>query len=156
MPDTTDEPAEPLQPVSATVPSTRQRFFLRYLMFILIDLVVLNLLAEYWDKVELTSFTVSLFAAILLQVLLKLTMQLEHQVAGYFKKKSGHSAKVMRVLATWSVLLVSKLIMLAAIDLLFGDALMFHGPHHILVFIIVVVAILVAEELVARFVRWIR
>ena len=138
------------------VPSSRQHFFLRYFMFILIDVVVLTLLAEYWDKVELSSFTVSLFAAILLQVLLKLTLRLEHHVAGYFKKKPGHSAKVMRVLATWTVLLVSKLIMLKAIDLIFGERLMFHGPRHILVFIFVVVAILVAEELIARFVRWIR
>ena len=144
------------QPVSATVPSTRQRLFLRYFMFILIDIVVLNLLAEYWDKVELHSFTVSLFAAILLQLLLKLTLRLEHHVADYFKQKEGHTARVMRVLATWTVLLTSKLIMLKAIDLIFGERLRFHGPRHILVFIIVVVAILVAEELVARFVRWIR
>jgi len=147
---------EPMRPVSATIPSTRQRLFLRYFMFILIDLVVLNLLAEHWDKVQLQSFTVSLFAAILLQVLLKLTLKLEHHVAGYFKKKSGHSAKAMRLLTTWTILLVSKLIMLKAIDWIFGDKLMFHGPRHILVFIIVVVAILAAEELVARFVRWIR
>ena len=138
------------------VPTSRQHFFLRYFMFILIDVVVLNLLAEHWDKVEIDSFTVSLLAAFLMQVLLKLTLQLEHRVAGHFKKKPGHSAKVMRVLATWAILLISKLIILKIIDLLFGDALMFHGPHHILVFIIVVVAILVAEELVARFVRWIR
>lgn len=151
-----NNPAESTGPVSAMVPSSRQHFFLRYFMLILIDVVVLNLLAEYWDKVELSSFTVSLFAAILLQVLLKLTLRLEHNVAGYFKKKPGHSAKVMRVLATWTVLLVSKLIMLKAIDLIFGERLMFHGPRHILVFIIVVVAILVAEEVVARFVRWIR
>ena len=152
----TSTPDEPVGPVSATAPSSRQRFFLRYFMFVLIDVVVLNLLAEYWDKVELSSFTVSLFAAILLQVLLKLTLQLEHQVAGYFTKKSGHAAKLMRVLATWTILLVSKLVMLKAIDLIFGERLMFHGPRHILVFIVVVLAILLAEELVARFVRWIR
>lgn len=150
------EPAEPVGPISATEPSTRQRFFLRYFMFVLIDIVVLNLIAEHWDKVYVSTFTVSLFAAILLQVLLKLTLELEHKVAGYFKQKSGHSAKVMRVLSTWTVLLVSKLIMLKAIDLIFGERLMFHGPRHILVFIAVVVAILAAEELVARFVRWIR
>lgn len=149
-------PQETMQPVSATVPSTRQRLFLRYFMFILIDVVVLNLLAEYWDKVEIQSFTISLLAAVLLQLLLKLTLRLEHHVAGYFKKKSGYSAKGMRVLATWTVLLVSKLVMLKMIDLLFGDRVAFHGPRHILVFIVVVVVILLAEELVARFVRWIR
>ena len=152
----TNSSNDTMQPVSATVPSTRQRLFLRYFMFILIDVVVLNLLAEYWDKVEVQTFTISLLAAILLQLLLKLTLRLEHYVAGHFKGMSGYSAKVMRVLATWTVLLVSKLIMLKLIDLLFGDRIVFHGPRHILVFIAVVVVILLAEELVARFVRWIR
>ncbi len=45
-------------------PSTGQRLFLRYFTAILVDLVVLNLLAEYWETVVLDSFTISLFAAV--------------------------------------------------------------------------------------------
>ena len=145
-----------LQPVSAQMPSSRQRLFLRYFMFTLIDLVVLNLFAEHWSKVEITSFSVSLLAAILLQLLLKATLKVEHYAASYFKKRPGHAAKIMRVLVTWFILFASKLIILWLIDLLFGENIMFHGPYHIVVFIVVVVAILAAEELVARFVRWIR
>ena len=72
-------------PATAEMPSDRQRLFVRYLTGTLIDLVVLNLFAEYWDAVHVSNFTVSLLAAILLQILLKLTIAVEHQVALYFK-----------------------------------------------------------------------
>ena len=66
---------------SANAPSNNQQLFLRYFTAILIDLVVLSLFAEYWSLVTIESFTVALFAAILLQLLLKLTLLVEHQVA---------------------------------------------------------------------------
>ena len=47
----------------------------------------------------------------------------------------------------------SKLLMLWLIDLLFGEAVLFSGPHHVLVFIVVVVAMLAAEEGVFRIYR---
>ncbi len=62
-------------------PSPRQRGFLRYLTATLVDLVVLGLFAQYWDKVSVDSFTVMLLAAALLQLLLKLTIALEHRLA---------------------------------------------------------------------------
>ncbi len=52
--------------------STNQRLFLRYFTATLIDLVVLNLFAEFWVRVTVESFLVSLFAAALLQLLLKI------------------------------------------------------------------------------------
>ena len=73
----------------AQAPSTGQRLFLRYFTAILVDLVVLNLFAEYWELVEVDSFTISLFAAVLLQVLLKLTLAIEHRIGAYFKTKEG-------------------------------------------------------------------
>jgi hypothetical protein len=74
---------------SANEPSTKQQVFLRYFTAIMIDLVVLNLFAEYWEHVAIDSFTISLLAAVLLQVLLKLTLMVEHQVGLFFKGKSG-------------------------------------------------------------------
>ena len=53
----------------AEAPSNRQRYFVRYLTAILIDLLVLNLFAEYWQHVAVSSFTVSLLVAALLQLL---------------------------------------------------------------------------------------
>ena len=78
-----------LMPASAEAPSNRQRLFMRYFTAILIDLVVLNLFVEYSDKVFVDSFTTSLLAAVVLQVLLKLTLAVEHMVADYFKARPG-------------------------------------------------------------------
>jgi hypothetical protein len=138
----------------AEAPSTGQRLFLRYFTAILVDLVVLNFLAEYWETVELDSFTISLFAAVLLQVLLKLTLMIEHRIAAYFKTKEGAPAKILRFLLAWLVLFGSKFVMLAAIEFAFGDWLHFGGPlHGVVAFIGVVVAMLVAEEGIVRFYR---
>ena len=135
-------------------PSTGQRLFLRYFTAILVDLVVLNLFAEYWEGVELDSFTVSLFAAVLLQVLLKLTLAVEHRVAAFFKAKEGAMAAALRFFFAWLVLFGSKFVILAAVDFAFGDWVHFHGPMHgVVAFIAVVVAMLAAEELIVRFYR---
>ena len=72
-----------LVPVSAEMPSNAQRLFARYFTAILIDLTVLNLFDEYSDKVSVDTFTTSLFAALLLQVLLKATLAVEHWAAAY-------------------------------------------------------------------------
>ena len=136
---------------SAETPTTRQRLFVRYLMAILIDLLVLNLFVEHWQHVRVDSFTVSLLAAVLLQVLLKLTLSLEHWVAGYFSGRTGAAWKALRIFSAWLILFSSKFVMLGAIYFAFGDAVSFSGPlHGVVAFIVVVVAMLVAEEAVVR------
>ena len=139
---------------SANAPTDSQQRFIRYFTAVLIDLVVLNLFAEYWSLVSIDTFTVSLLAAILLQVLLKLTLLLEHQVALLFKGKPGLSAKIMRIFCAWLILFGSKFVILFALDMTFGHRLEFYGPlHGVPAFLAVVVAILAAEELVVRFSR---
>ena len=70
-------------------PSKRQRVFFRYLTATLVDLVVLGLFAEYWEYVSVDSFTIMLLAAVILQVLLKLTIVVEHKVAAFFNARPG-------------------------------------------------------------------
>jgi hypothetical protein len=136
---------------SAQSMSNKQRLFMRYFTAILVDLTVLNLFEEYWDNVVIGSFTISLFAAIVLQVLLQLTIVFEHKVAAYFKSKSGTSAKVQRFFATWAILFFSKIIILEAINIAFGDKVLFLGAFHGLVaFIVVVIALLVAEKAIIK------
>ncbi len=139
---------------SAEIPSTNQALFLRYFTAILVDLVVLNLCDEYWEHVVIESFTISLFAAILLQILLKLTLALEHRVADFFNARSGAAATFFRYFSAWVILFGSKFVILAAVDLAFGDDVLFGSPlHGVVVFIAVVVIMLVAEETVARIYR---
>ena len=131
--------------------SKRQRFFIRYTLAVLVDLTVLNLFNEYWDFVYFEYFTISLLTAVLLQFLLQVTIAIEHRVAGYFKTKTGLSAKVMRGLSTWAILFASKLVILEAINFAFGDSVVFGGPINGLVaFIIVVIAIIIAEQAITR------
>jgi len=127
--------------------SRRQQLFFRYTFLTLVDLIVLNFFNEFWGRVSIESFSISLMAAILLQVLLQLTMAVEHPVANYFKQKGTLTAKILRVLSTWVILVCSKLVILGAINFFFDDGFVFHGKFHgVFPFLVVVIAIIIAEQ----------
>jgi hypothetical protein len=116
--------------------------------------VVLNLFAEYWRNPVIDTFTTSLLAAVLLQLLLQLTIELEHRIGNYFKAKPGAHMKFLRIFCAWLVLFGSKFVILEALSFAFGDNVQFYGMAHGLVaLIVVVVAMLVAEEVVVRICR---
>jgi len=145
---------EALMPASAEAPSNKQRLFMRYFTAILIDLVVLNLFVEYSKNVSIDSFTISLLAAVLLQVLLKLTIAVEHRVALFFKARPGGLMKFLRFFCAWLVLFGSKFVILEAITMAFGDKVRFGGAYHgIVTLIVVIIAMLVAEEAIVRLYR---
>ena len=77
---TTDE----FMPATVYVSSNRQRLFLLYFVGALVDLVVLGLFDQYSDKVYVESFSTMLLASIVLQLLLKGTIAVEHWVASHF------------------------------------------------------------------------
>lgn len=140
---------------SATSFNRRQQLFSRFVFGILVDLTVLNLFDEYWDLVAVGPFTISLLAAVLLQTLLKITIRIEHRIAAFFAAKPGTHWKALRLFSTWLILFGSKFLILWAVDLAFGDQVHFGGPlHGIVAFVIVVVAMLVAEIAVLRFNKW--
>ena len=135
-------------------PSSRQRTFLRYFCATLVDLVVLNLFIEYSAHVVAGSFTITLLAAVLFQILLKLTIALEHRVAAFFNARPGGFAKFMRFFSAWLVLFGSKFVILEALALAFGDRLQFGGPFHgIVALIAVVVVMLVVEAALVKLYR---
>lgn len=148
------ETSDGLMPASAEAPSDKQRLFMRYFTAILIDLVVLNLFVEYSGKVFVDSFTTSMLAAIVLQILLKLTIAVEHRVAVFFKARGGGFNTFLRYFFAWVVLFGSKFVILEALVLTFGDRVHFGGPWHgVIWLIIVVMTMLVVEELVLRLYR---
>lgn len=135
----------------------KQKLYFRYFTAILIDLTVLNLFDEYWDLVQINSFTISLLTAILLQILLVITLKIEHRIGDYFKSKEGTIAKILRYFSAWLVLFGSKFVILEAIDFAFGDKVLFKGPFHgIIAFIVVVVVMLLTEALVSRIIKAMR
>jgi len=120
-------------------------------MAILVDLIVLNLFAEHWHRVHIDGFSVSLIAAVLLQLLLQATLVAEHRVALVFEKREGALGSFLRFFSAWLILFASKFVMLGVIDRVFGDSVHFLGPMHGAgAFIAVVVAMLGAEELITR------
>jgi uncharacterized membrane protein YvlD (DUF360 family) len=135
-------------------PTLKQRVCMRYFIAILVDLVVLGLFAEYWEHVEVNSFTVMLLAAVLLQILLKLTIVVEHRVAAFFNARPGGFNKFMRYFTAWLVLFGSKFVILEAVVLAFGDGLRFGGPFHgIVALIVVVVVMLIVEVIIVKLYR---
>jgi hypothetical protein len=146
--------SDALMPASAEAPSNRQRLFVRYFTGILIDLVVLNLFVEYSGKVFVDTFTTSLLAAVVLQVLLKLTIAFEHRVMAWFKGRGGGWMTFLKYFVAWLILFGSKFVILEALAQLFGDNLRFDGIYHgIVTLIVVVVVMLLAEEAIVRLYR---
>ena len=127
--------------------SGRQAMFIGYTLAVLVDLVVLNLFNQFWSKVQIDTFATSLLVAILLQVLLKLTLALEHRMADLMKRRGGRYATAKRVLVTWLILFGSKFVILGVINFVFGDSVLFGG---VIPFIVVVVAVMLAELVVSR------
>jgi hypothetical protein len=146
--------SDALMPVSAEAPTNRQRLFMRYFTAILIDLVVLNLFVEYSGKVFVDTFTTSLLAAIVLQLLLKLTIACEHKVLGWFTGRTGAWMTFLKYFSAWLILFGSKFVILEALTQVFGDNVRFEGRWHgIITLIVVVVVMLVVEELIVRLYR---
>jgi hypothetical protein len=131
--------------------NTPQRLFVGYTLAVLVDLTVLNFYDEYWEFVNIESFTISFAAALLLQLLLKLSIASEHKLANYFKQKPGTAAKFYRGISTYIILVGSKFVMLEAINILFGDKVQFTGPlHGVVAFFAVVFTILISEIVVSK------
>lgn len=125
--------------------------FTRYLIALLADLVVINLFAEFWSQLTIDRFSTSLIAAVMLQLLLQLTLTLEHKVASCFDNRQGKFWRFLSLTSAWFVLFASKFVMLGAIDKILGDGIHFAGAMHgVVTFIAVVAGMLVAEGLVSQ------
>ena len=132
-----------------TAYGSRQQLFLKYTLIVLIDLVVLGFFNQYWDLVFIETFTVTFLVAMLLQFLMQVAIKIEHYVAGLLERK-GFTGKTQRAISAWAVLFVSKLVILEAIDLFFGNSVEFSGPiHGVVAFLTVVIVIIIAEQLIA-------
>ncbi len=133
----------------------KQVLFTRYFTNTLVDLVVLGLFNEFWSKIEINSFLTAMFSALLLQVLLQVSIILEHRSSEYFQAKGGPFTKAMRFVSAWGILFISKLIILWSIGVLFGENFLFHGRYHgVFPFLVLVITILVAESLIRTFYRY--
>ena len=147
--------AHDLLPAEASLPTDRQRLFLLFFTGTLVDLVVLGLYADFASsKVHVDTFTTMLWAAILMQILLKATIVLEHRVLARFKGKTGAAWTGLKYFTAWLILFGSKFVILEALSFAFDKDVHFSGAFHGIVWLILVAfTMVIAEELVARLYR---
>ena len=127
---------------TVTVTSAQERFT-SWASDVLVYTVVLNLFVEYSDAIVIDSFTISLFTAAVLKVLLDLLTVTEHHVSQFF----GRVHKALGFLSMWAVLFLSKFVILEVIDLIFGEHV---ELGKFLDVVLLIVAMMVARELVNR------
>jgi len=128
---------------------TRAQYrFASALTEILVYIVVLNLFVEYVHTVIIDSFTVSILTAVLLWLMLRATVRIEHRVARYFRQKKGVSYRVLRYACVWAILFVSKFVILEVVAFVFAGRA---ALGHFFEIVAIVLALMASEALL----RWI-
>ena len=89
--------------------------------------VVLNLAIEYVPSVISEGFTLSLLTALLLKIALEIVIVLKTKVITRLRAATTHRAKIAAGLSLWVVAAGSKLVVLALVDLVFGQSVSLGG-----------------------------
>lgn len=132
-----------------TVTVTRaQEIYTSWATDLLIYVVVLNLFVEYVEAVVIDSFTISIFTALLLKIILELVGRFEHRVHHFFEKREGSIFKILGPVVMFSILFLSKFLILEAVDIVFGE-------HVELGHFIEVVALIISMLLARALAVWI-
>ena len=126
--------------------------FLIFTLFVLADLTVINLFDEYANSYfHISSFSASIVMAVILQILLVITIKIEHKIADFFKSKEGVINLILRILVTWALLFGSKIIMMKIVDLILGNKIEYYGPYHGLgAFVLIIIGMIIAENLLKK------
>jgi|tagenome__1003787_1003787.scaffolds.fasta_scaffold19397983_1 hypothetical protein len=118
----------------------RQQLFASWVADVLVFIVVLNLFVEYQPKVIAESFTISIFTAVVLKLLIDAIAGTEHRVSGWFKRREGSGWRLLGLVTMFVILFLSKFVILKVIDIVFGDRVTLGG--FVQVFVLVVTMIL--------------
>ncbi len=123
-----------------------QERFTSWVSDVLVYTVVLNLFVEYSSAIVIDSFTISIFTAVVLKVILDLLTSVEHRA----KEFVGRYSRVLAFLTTWAILFLSKFVILEVIDFVFGEHV---DLGHFLDVLLLVLAMMVTRELDATRLR---
>lgn len=104
---------------------------------VFVYVVVLNLAVEYLPAVITETFTVSLFTAVLLKVVLEVVVAGKDRVKARFRAATTPVGKVLAALLLWLLLVGSKFLVLELVALLFGDRVSLGGFFSVTALIIV-------------------
>jgi hypothetical protein len=94
---------------------------------VFVYVVVLNLAIEYLPAVISETFTLSLLTAVLLKVALEMVVLLKGVVLARLRAATTRRAKAAAGVLLWVVAAGSKVVVLALVDLVFGDAVSLGG-----------------------------
>jgi len=103
---------------SLEIPHTtkKQMVFFSWTKDTLIYVIVLNLFVEFSPVVSIDSFTLSVFTAFLLKIMIEIIQMLKHKVSEIFKPN-----KVLRTFLIFLILFSSKFVILELVDIIFGQ-----------------------------------
>ena len=94
---------------------------------VFVYVVVLNLAAEYVPVVITETFTMSLFTALLLKLVLEVVVWAKDRVKRRFKAARTPAAKVLAGLLLWALMIGSKFVVLELVALFFADRVSLGG-----------------------------
>lgn len=98
-----------------------QARFVSWVSEVLLDIVVLNLFVEYVHTIVIDSFAISVLTALLMKLAIDAVKGLEHRVASYFRAKQGLIWRALGLLSVFSILFLSKFVILELVNIVFGD-----------------------------------
>ena len=133
---------------SESITITRgQHLFADWMTAVLVYTVILNLFVEYSEAFVIDSFTISVLTAIVLKAFLDIILRLEHRVAAYFMARDGAFYRLLGIFFAFSILFLSKFVILEAIDIIFGDHVEISG---FIPLVALIIAMLVADQLLHK------
>ncbi len=98
-----------------------QARFVSWVSEVLLDIVVLNLFVEYIHTIVIDSFAISVLTALLMKLAIDAVKGLEHRVASYFQTKQGLVWRALGLISVFSILFLSKFVILELVNVVFGD-----------------------------------
>jgi hypothetical protein len=113
-----------------------QRYFVDFMMDVLIYTVVLNLFVEFVDSIAIDSFAVSLLTAVVMKGLIDLINALLQRTKDHFGQKDGTTAKVVFAVTAWAIMFFSKIVILEVVQIIFEDDVDLGGFLNVLVLVL--------------------
>lgn len=107
----------------------------------LIYILVLGLFNDYTSVVEATSFSIVVYASIILELLTYGAFLLKKIVVDKFKNRTGNSQKLLMVFCVWLVLFLSKFVFIGVVNMILGNYINIHGFFGILLIVLSVTVI---------------
>jgi hypothetical protein len=136
------EDSQPTPPVV----TKSQRAAAWFLTDVLVFIVVLNLSAELVDQIVIDRFSISIFVALVLKVVLDVIHAAEHAIKHFFCVQRRR--KILGAFFMWSILFVSKFLILWIDDVIFGS----HVELGSIWVIVILSAVLMVAALAVRLV----